>query len=104
MKLKRAEIAIFTLPVSIPVPGDEKQAVDVRFKWLGLKAFAENAEKVRIEEITPFEFAQSFIDGWGFEEEFSEENFILLLDLYPMAFSEMRKTYEDEIWNLREKN
>lgn len=104
MKLIQAIHSNFNLTVNIPVPGGEDLPVEFSFKWNGLKKRAENMLKFRNEEIGSFEYVQTFVAGWGFDEEFNEKNFELLADKCPAALAEINSVYETEIWKEREKN
>lgn len=104
MKLKQAAIATFNADVVIPLPGSETLTVEFVFKWQGMKAYFESQEKFRNDEISSFEHVQNMIHGWGFEDEFNEENLNELVDVCPLAANAIFEAYEKAVFEARAKN
>ena len=99
----------FPAQVKIPVPGGEPQILNLEFKFNSLSKLEETQKKVNeglakrdSEALKSLLF--SLIASWDADMELNEQNFGLLLENYPSAFTRIFVKYVEEITGAKEKN
>ena len=96
--LKLVPEASFETPVSIPVPGKDKDTViRVKFKYLDRDELKEYFDSLTTEGIKDEDALGEIVLGWkGVDAEFSQENLATLLRKYPRAAEAFFTAFQKE--------
>ncbi len=93
----------FWADVSLPVPGGDPVAVEVQFRHLGAKAFADWIE-AGAEKTTTEALAEVVCDWRGIDAPYTRDNLGRLFDQFPASARALIVAYRRELFEARTKN